>query len=161
QHAAHERVLYEDFWQKRQEGAPEVQALLEPVTLELTSRERTLIGDQTEALAGHGFAIEPFGDGACVLLALPRSLAAGDARQAVREFIDAMLEEGEGDRQDRVAMSLACHGAIRAGKTLSLEEMRELARQLEESETPNTCPHGRPTMIHLSAETLARQFGRR
>jgi DNA mismatch repair protein MutL len=161
QHAAHERVLYEDFWQKRQEGAPEVQALLEPVTLELTSRERTLIGDQTEALAGHGFAIEPFGDGACVLRALPRSLAAGDARQAVREFIDAMLEEGEGDRQDRVAMSLACHGAIRAGKTLSLEEMRELARQLEESETPNTCPHGRPTMIHLSAETLARQFGRR
>jgi len=72
-----------------------------------------------------------------------------------------MLGEGEGDRRDRVAMSLACHGAIRAGKTLSLDEMRELVRQLEESEAPNTCPHGRPTMIHLSAETLARQFGRR
>ena len=72
-----------------------------------------------------------------------------------------MLEEGEGDRRDRVAMSPACHGAIHAGKTLSLDEMRELVRQLEESGAPNRCPHGRPTMIHLSAETLARQFGRR
>ncbi len=52
-----------------------------------------------------------------------------------------MLEEGEGDRRDRVAMSPACHGAIRAGKTLSLDEMRELVRQLEESEAPNRCPH--------------------
>ncbi len=76
-------------------------------------------------------------------------------------FLDVMLEEGEGDRRDRVAMSLACHGAIRAGKTLTQEEMRELVTQLEGSEAPNTCPHGRPTMIHMSAELLARQFGRR
>ncbi len=55
----------------------------------------------------------------------------------------------------------ACHGAIRAGKTLSQEEMRELVVQLEGSEAPNSCPHGRPTMIHMSAELLARQFGRR
>jgi DNA mismatch repair protein MutL len=92
---------------------------------------------------------------------VPRALAGGDVRQAVHEFLDRMLEEGEGDRRDRVAMSLACHGAIRAGKTLSIEEMRELVRQLEASETPNTCPHGRPTMIHLSADVLAREFGRR
>jgi DNA mismatch repair protein MutL len=92
---------------------------------------------------------------------VPRMLSGGDVRQAVNEFLDTMLEEGEGDRRDRVAMSLACHGAIRAGKTLSLEEMRELVRQLEESDAPNTCPHGRPTMIHLSADVLAREFGRR
>jgi DNA mismatch repair protein MutL len=161
QHAAHERVLYERFWRKRQEGAPEVQGLLEPLLLELTPRQRTLIAEQAESLAGHGFDIEPFGGGACVLRALPCSLAGGDARQAVLQFVDMMFEEGEGDRRDRVAMSLACHGAVRAGKTLSLDEMRELARQLEESEAPNTCPHGRPTMIHLRAETLAREFGRR
>ena len=131
------------------------------MSLELTPRQRTLIAEQAESLAGHGFDIEPFGGGACVLRALPRSLASGDARQAVLQFVDMMFEEGEGDRRDRVAMSLACHGAVRAGKTLSLDEMRELARQLEESEAPNTCPHGRPTMIHLSAETLAREFGRR
>ena len=161
QHAAHERVLYERFWGRRQERTPEVQGLLEPLSLELSPRQRTLIAEQAEPLAAHGFEIEPFGDGACVLRALPRSLAAGDVRQAVVEFLDLMFEEGEGDRRDRVAMSLACHAAVRAGKTLSLDEMRELARQLEESETPNTCPHGRPTMIHLSAETLAREFGRR
>jgi DNA mismatch repair protein MutL len=161
QHAAHERVLYERFWRKRQQGAPEVQGLLDPMSLELPSRERTLIAEQAESLASHGFEIEPFGDGACVLRALPRSLAGGDVRQSVLAFLDTMLEEGEGDRSDRVAMSLACHGAVRAGKTLSIEEMRELAQQLEESEAPNTCPHGRPTMIHLSAETLAREFGRR
>jgi len=161
QHAAHERVLYERFWRKRQQGAPEVQGLLDPMSLELPSRERTLIAEQAESLASHGFEIEPFGDGACLLRALPRSLAGGDVRQSVLAFLDTMLEEGEGDRSDRVAMSLACHGAVRAGKTLSIEEMRELAQQLEESEAPNTCPHGRPTMIHLSAETLAREFGRR
>jgi DNA mismatch repair protein MutL len=93
--------------------------------------------------------------------ALPAALAASDPRRAVASFLDTMLEEGEGDRRDRVAMSLACHGAIRAGKTLSQEEMRELVDQLERSEAPNTCPHGRPTMIHMSAALLARQFGRR
>jgi DNA mismatch repair protein MutL len=162
QHAAHERVLYEQYCRRRREGTPEVQGLLEPLSLEVSPRQRALLGEQAEALREHGFDIEPFGDGAFVLRSAPQSLgAAGDVREAVRRFLDAMLEEGEGDQRDRVAMSLACHGAIRAGKTLSMEEMRELVRQLEESEVPNTCPHGRPTMVHLSAEALARGFGRR
>jgi DNA mismatch repair protein MutL len=161
QHAAHERVLYEQFWQRRQEGAPETQGLLEALPLELSPRQRALLTEQSLALQEHGFEVEPFGDGAYLLRSLPRALAAGDVRQTVLEFLDTMLEESEGDRRDRVAMSLACHGAIRAGKTLALEEMRELVRQLEESEAPNTCPHGRPTMLHMSADLLAREFGRR
>jgi len=161
QHAAHERVLYEEFWRRRQEGTPDVQGLLEPLALELSPGQRAAVAPQSEALAEHGFEIEPFGEGAYLLRSLPKALAAGDVRETVLQFIDAMVEEGEGDRRDRVAMSLACHGAIRAGKTLALEEMRELVRQLEESESPNTCPHGRPTMLHMSAELLAREFGRR
>jgi DNA mismatch repair protein MutL len=161
QHAAHERVLYEGFWRRRQEGSPEVQGLLETLSLDVSPRHRGMLGDQAEALREHGFEIEPFGESSYVLRSVPRTLGQGDVREAVRQFLDAMLEEGEGDHRDRVAMSLACHGAIRAGKTLSLEEMRELVRQLEESEAPNTCPHGRPTMIHLSADVLAREFGRR
>ena len=153
QHAAHERVLYERFWRLRQEGSPEVQGLLEPLSLEVSPRQRAMLGEQAELLREHGFDLEPFGQGAFVLRSVPRSLAVGaDLREGVRRFLDMMLEEGEGDRRDRVAMSLACHGAIRAGKTLSLDEMRELVRLLEESEAPNTCPHGRPTMIHLSAD---------
>ena len=180
QHAAHERVLYERFCRLRQRRAPEVQGLLEPVTLELSPRHRALLAEQSEALRDHGFQIEPFGDGAYLLRALPCSLAIADVRQTVLEFLDLMLEEdgpsaGSGrdpsilrprsgqasSGRDRVAMALACHGAVRAGKTLTLDEMRELVRQLEECEAPNTCPHGRPTMIQLSAEALAREFGRR
>jgi DNA mismatch repair protein MutL len=162
QHAAHERVLYERFCQARQEGAPEAQGLLEPVPIEVSAQQGSMLGEQADLLSEHGFDLEPFGQSAYVVRAVPRSLASGgDPREDVRRFLDTMLEEGEGDHRDRVAMSLACHGAIRAGKTLSLDEMRELVRLLEESEAPNTCPHGRPTMIHLSAATLAREFGRR
>ena len=161
QHAAHERVLYERFCRQRLEQRPDAQALLEPVTLELSPPQRALLAEQGEPLREHGFQVEPFGEGSYLVRALPASLAASDPRQAVASFLDLMLEEGEGDRRDRVAMSLACHGAIRAGKTLSQEEMRELVSLLEASEAPHTCPHGRPTMVHMSADTLARQFGRR
>jgi DNA mismatch repair protein MutL len=161
QHAAHERVLYEKFWKQRSDGNPESQGLLEALSLEVSPSQRGLLTEQAGLLAEHGFEIEPFGESTFVVRSLPAALAGGDVREAVGQFVDRMLEEGEGDRRDRVAMSLACHGAIRAGKNLSVEEMRELVRQLEESEAPNTCPHGRPTMIHLSAEVLAREFGRR
>ena len=171
QHAAHERVLYERFYRQRLERAPEVQALLEPLTLDLSPPQRALLAQNEEMLRDHGFDVEPFGDGSYLVRALPAPLTAtpaaggptagGDPRQAIASFLDLMLEEGEGDRRDRVAMSLACHGAVRAGKTLSQEEMRELVTQLEGSEAPNTCPHGRPTMIHMSAGMLAREFGRR
>jgi DNA mismatch repair protein MutL len=161
QHAAHERVLYERFCRRRLEASPELQALLEPLALDLPPPQRALLGEHEALLREHGFDLEPFGQGSYLVRALPASLAAADPRQAVASFLDLMIEEGEGDRRDRVAMSLACHGAIRAGKTLSQDEMRELVDLLERSEAPNTCPHGRPTMIHMSADLLARQFGRR
>jgi len=164
QHAAHERVLYERFCRQRLERRPDAQALLEPLTLELSPPQRALLVEQEAPLREHGFQVEPFGEGSYLVRALPAALASaggGDPRQAVTSFLDLMLEEGEGDRRDRVAMSLACHGAIRAGQTLSQEEMRELVSLLEGSEAPHTCPHGRPTMVHMSAEALARQFGRR
>jgi DNA mismatch repair protein MutL len=161
QHAAHERVLYERFCRQRLERAPEVQVLLEPLALDLSPPHRALIAEHEDLLRDHGFAVEPFGEGSYLVRTVPTTLAASDPRQAIASFLDLMLEEGEGDRQDRVAMSLACHGAIRAGKTLSQEEMRELVTQMEASEAPATCPHGRPTMMHVSAEMLARQFGRR
>ena len=63
--------------------------------------------------------------------------------------------------EDRAAYSIACHSAIRAGKVMSNQEMSELTRQLEECQQPNNCPHGRPTMIHLSESQLEREFGRR
>lgn len=161
QHAAHERVLYERFCRLRQGRRPEVQPLLEPLALEPSPRQRALLAQEAEALREHGFHLEPFGEGSYLVRAVPAALAGGDLRQAVMQVLDLMLEGEGGDRRDRVAMSLACHAAVRAGKTLSMEEMRELVRQLEGCQAPNTCPHGRPTMIHMSAELLAREFGRR
>ena len=67
----------------------------------------------------------------------------------------------EGRSQERILTSVACHGSIRAGKKLSMEEMRELVRQLEQSETVGNCPHGRPSVIHVSGDLLAKSFRRR
>jgi DNA mismatch repair protein MutL len=161
QHAAHERVLYERFCAARAGSTADVQALLNPVTLELPPRLRSLIATEAEGLVAHGFLLDSFGEASFILRGVPAPLAKGDVRENVARFLDAMSEESEGDRRDRVAMSLACHGAIRAGKQLSTEEMRELVRQLEEADSPNTCPHGRPTIVHMSADALARGFGRR
>ncbi len=161
QHAAHERVLYERFCAARESRRPDSQGLLEPLALDLPPRLRALVGQEEEALAGHGFAIEPFGEGSLIVRSVPAQLGRGDVREAVERFLGDLLEEDEGDRRDRVAMSLACHGAVRAGKTLSPEEMRDLVLQLEGSQSPHTCPHGRPTMVHMSADALARGFGRR
>jgi DNA mismatch repair protein MutL len=161
QHAAHERVLYERFCLARANRNPDAQGLLDPLALELPPRLRALVEAETEALAGHGFVIEPFGEVSLIVRSLPAQLAQGDVREAVLRVLDVMLEEEEGDGRDRVAMSLACHGAIRAGKTLTPEEMRELVLQMEAAASPHTCPHGRPTMVHMSAEALARGFGRR
>jgi DNA mismatch repair protein MutL len=162
QHAAHERVLYDRFVEARAKQLPEMQGLLDAVTVELSPRHLSLMSTESDSLRAHGFELDAFGDsGSHVIRAVPASLASADAREGITRFLDLMLEEGEMDGRDRVAMSLACHGAIRAGKTLSIEEMRDLVRQLEETASPNTCPHGRPTMVHMSAEVLAREFGRR
>ena len=163
QHAAHERVLYERFLVERRQGEREVQPLLQPASLELTARQRSLLESFGEELAAAGLALEPFGDGAYLLREVPPSLAGGDATKAVIELLDLLGRE-DGPKEEpahRVAASLACHAAVRAGQTMSDEEQRELLRLLEATEHPRTCPHGRPTMIHLSAQALAKQFRRR
>jgi len=113
-------------------------------------------------LAGLGFALEPFGERAVLIRAVPAELAGRDAARAVAEYLDAVSAGSPPpDRAERAVMTLACHAAIRAGKTLTLEEMRELVRLLEASESPQGGPHGRPTMVHVSAAALEREFGRR
>jgi len=162
QHTAHERVLYERFTAERARMAVASQQLLTPVPLELTPRQHAAMAKHVEALTELGFEIEPFGGETYLLRAVPAVLERGDIGQAVAEILDELAEEGTGETQEEKALiSVVCHSAVRAGQTLSMEEMRDLVRQLEETSLPHTCPHGRPTMIHLSAEQLAREFGRR
>jgi len=174
QHTAHERVLYERFAAERAHKAVASQQLLTPLPLELTPRQQAAMAEHLEALTELGFEIEPFGGETYLLRAVPAALergpsttlrrgsGQGDIGQAVIEILDELAEEDGGEtREEKTLISVVCHSAVRAGRTLSMEEMRDLVRQLEETSLPHTCPHGRPTMIHLSAEQLAREFRRR
>lgn len=161
QHAAHERILYERLL-STPAGSAEVQGFLDPAPVDLAPHQEQALQAAADALAEQGFSIEPFGGRTYLLRAAPAVLGGQDAGRALLEFLDILArEDSPADPRERVAVSLACHGAIRAGRTLSQEEMRELVKQLEETQTPHTCPHGRPTMIHLSAESLAKEFKRR
>ncbi len=161
QHAAHERVLFERALAQRGRRATDVQPLLEPLAVELTPRQEEALREGGEALAQFGFVIEPFGGRSYLLRAVPAMLAGTGLAEAVKEAIDSLDDESAGAGEDeRIARSLACHGSVRAGQLLSGDEMKELIRQLEQTASPRTCPHGRPTMIHLSAGRLQREFGR-
>jgi len=166
QHAAHERVLYERFLASVLAGAPDVQGLLEPVTVELSASHQALIGEHAGAMRALGFEIDHFGDAAYVVRAVPAAMAGDDVPQRIVELLDRMQrDDGPQDAAPgaphRVAASLACHASVRAGMPMSGDEQRELLRQLEQAESPRTCPHGRPTMVHLAADAIAREFRRR
>ncbi len=157
QHAAHERILFErikDKWLRRE---MEVQALLQPAPFEVSPRQAEALKARCEKLSEFGFAIEPFGERTFLVRALPAPLAGEDWQGAIRELLE--IGEGEG-WGERVAISMACHSAVRAGQVLTGDEMREMVRELEQVSLPHSCPHGRPTMIHLSSGQIEREFGR-
>ncbi len=161
QHAAHERVLFDKILAEWTQRTVEVQALLEPVTVEFSLKQGELLKDRGELLAQFGFTIEPFGDRTYLVRAVPAMLVGKGIAEAVKETLDSLDDEADTTKvEGRIARSLACHGAVRAGQLLSQEEMRGLIRQLEKAVSPRTCPHGRPTMIHLSSGRLEREFGR-
>jgi DNA mismatch repair protein MutL len=160
QHAAHERVLYERFLASMRAGTPESQGLLEPVTVELSPAHQALLLQHTTAFARLGFDVDHFGDRAFVVRAVPPAMADDPARR-IGELLDRMQRDDGPADEHRAAASLACHAAVRAGMPMSAEEQRELLRALEGADQPRTCPHGRPTVVHLAADALAREFRRK
>ncbi len=157
QHAAHERILFEKVVNQRLQREIEVQGLLEPATLEVNPKQEEALQSYLERLTEFGFNIEPFGGRTYIVRAVPALLQNKDWMGAVLELLDS---SGGSDWAENIAISIACHSAIKAGQTLTNDEMRELVRQLERATTPNTCPHGRPTMIRLTPEQLQKEFGR-
>ncbi|MBI2849579.1 MAG: DNA mismatch repair endonuclease MutL [Chloroflexi bacterium] len=168
QHAAHERILFERIRTQIARHKLEVQGLLEPATFEVTPRQDESLKACYRELAESGFSIEPFGERSYLVRAVPLPLNKKDWAAALRELLEAMseglvpskAEGGDTDWREKVAISFACHGAIKAGQTLADSEMREMLRQLEETSTPNSCPHGRPTMIRLSLSQMEKEFHR-
>jgi len=164
QHAAHERVLFEKLIaQQAQKNLPS-QALLTPVVVQLPPPQVTLLGEHLPVLAHFGFEIEPFGPNAFQVRAMPSLFGSGDPAAALRAVVED-FEEDESPLQAEVEVRIAARVckrmAVKAGQVLSPDEQRALLTDLENCASPRTCPHGRPTMIHLSVDMLERQFGRR
>ena len=163
QHAAHERILYERLYAEHAQQRLAIQPLLEPLVLDLSPEQAGVAGGALETLAEWGLEIEPFGGGSFLLRSLPAVLNAQNPQSAAAEIIDGLaqgLDVVGGTLEARLVTLICKRAAIKGGKVLRFEEMQEMVRQLEECASPRTCPHGRPTMIHVSAGELARQFGR-
>jgi len=164
QHAAHERVLYERLLAQQATAQVAVQRLLEPLTVELTPAQSEELETWLDPLLKLGFEVEPFGGHTVLVRAIPTTLGRIDVRQTLAGILDDLsLEQTPlADEIDAKMAAAACkRGAVKAGQTLGEEEMRALVRQLEETTSPRTCPHGRPTMILLGQAWLEREFGRR
>ncbi len=163
QHAAHERVLYEKLMAERAKGSIPSQHLLEPVPVTVESELAALLADHLDALLAIGFDIEPFGRDTYLVRGVPAVLSGQDPARVVDEVVRG-LAEGEDVTGQAIEERLITHickrAAVKAGQVLSEQEMRALVRELEACRTPHTCPHGRPTMIHITAERLASMFGR-
>jgi DNA mismatch repair protein MutL len=162
QHAAHERVTYERLMTQRGTQAFDQQSLLIPQTLDLPPAAHALLLSNADLLNEWGFAIEEFGMSLRVR-SVPAGLRENTLSAALLEVADHLHGRGGSTPDDwREAMltTLACHSSVRAGQTLSFEEMRQLLTRLEQCAAPRTCPHGRPTMILVSGTQLERQFGR-
>jgi DNA mismatch repair protein MutL len=160
-HAAHERILYDRILAQWSQKEVEVQGLLEPITVEFSPREEETLRGGGQFLVEFGFTIEPFGNRSYLIRTIPALMAGSNIIEIVTGLIGTLANrEGPTRMEEKIAESLACHGAIRAGQQLSSEEMHELVEQLEQTKQPRTCPHGRPTMIHLSARQLEKEFGR-
>ena len=163
QHAAHERVLFDRIVRQAAQREVPSQPLLTPAAVELTPAQAETLESHQEFLRTYGFGLEPFGDRNIYLLrAMPAILTSQDPAQSLRDVLDMAAFDGLlREREDILAASVACHSAIRAGQSLTDAEMRALLEQLEVTDSPHTCPHGRPTLLHFSSYHMEREFGRR
>ena len=163
QHAAHERILYERFLREREAGSPARQALLAPIPIRVGAQRALALPELAPKLAELGFALEPFGPETVLLREVPALLAERPAaiEEAFLDALDALSGPQQEHWLERTLVRLVCHAAIRAGDVLDLPRMRQLLEELERTEKPRTCPHGRPTMLYWSADQVQLQFRRR
>ncbi len=162
QHAAHESVLFYRLLRHWDGGEPEVQPLLDPVPVPLTPEQQDTVAEALPTLAAYGFVLEDFGDGTWLLRAVPAMSRSVQAEKMIGELLAEGVVHPHGATPSHWAMaaSIACHSAVRAGQSLSDQEMTELLHALETTTDPSHCPHGRPTTIRVTTGMLEREFGR-
>ena len=165
QHAAHERLVLERL---KAAGAEEAvarsQALLIPEVVELDETSCDRLEEAADTLARHGLALERFGPSAMLVRSLPHAIARTDPVKLLRDIDDDLALNGEalhlGEKLDLVLATMACHGSVRAGRTLRVDEMNALLREMERTPRSGQCNHGRPTWVKLSMADVEKLFGR-
>lgn len=166
-HAAHERILYEKFLKK---DGIDVEDLLIPIRVELPAKEFNIIMNYKDSLHELGLHIEEFGGNNVIIRALPKELHKADMGRLLLDIASGIIEEEESGAKGiskkeslsrNIAARLACHKSIRGSKPLNSEELSRLIADLDKTEMPNRCPHGRPTKISFSADDLKKMFKRK
>jgi DNA mismatch repair protein MutL len=162
QHAAHERVLYEQV-KEREHSGRSTQELLVPVTLSLRPAEAGLLREYLPVLAADGFRIEEFGADSFIVQAVPVVLGRMEDADVIREILDELVTGKErvslGHRES-LARIIACRAAVKAGAVLSPDQARRLIAQLGMTKNPYTCPHGRPTILRFTKTQIETMFRR-
>lgn len=165
QHAAHERLVYERMKAERAGSGVERQVLLLPEIVELGEGAVTRLVERRDELAGLGLVLEGFGPGAVVIREIPKLLGQPDIGSLVRDVAAELEETGTAlaleERLAHICGTMACHGSVRAGRRLAVEEMNALLRDMENTPHSGQCNHGRPTYVHLKLAEIERLFGRR
>ena len=165
QHAAHERLVYEQMKMDLEDSGVARQLLLMPEVVELGPERATQLCSRASQLAELGLVIEPFGEGAILVRETPAILGETDSSglvhqlsEALENFMDTVSLRA---RLDEVCSTMACHGSVRAGRRLNIAEMNALLREMERTPRSGQCNHGRPTYIDLKLTDIDRLFGRR
>mgnify|MGYP001823771487 CR=1 FL=1 len=165
QHAAHERLVYENLKRSLATRTISSQVLLIPDVIDMPEEDCDRLLTHADELAEFGLVIERFGPGAIAVRETPAILGDFDSSGLVRQLVDELAEWGDSGelkaRIDYVAATMACHGSVRSGRRLSGEEMNSLLRQMESTPGSGQCNHGRPTYIELKLSDIERLFGRR
>jgi DNA mismatch repair protein MutL len=164
QHAAHERILFEQMMKRMETGDAPSQRLLLPETLELSARDAQFLREQLDTFCRLGVGISEFGEHTFLLDALPPFAKVPDAKQFTLGVIDQLKRSGESINKIRlgedVIAKTVCRHAVKANDSLHDKELEKLLADLRACEMPYTCPHGRPTLIELSCQELEKKFGR-
>lgn len=161
QHAAHERILFEKMLASLKN--PPSQTLLESVVVDFSPASADLVKENLPVLRSLGFDVEEFGPGAFVIRAVPAVLGSGSPEGVLRAAVeDLEVDESplEGRMEEKIIARVCKRAAVKAGQVLTPEEQKGLLLDLEACQSPRTCPHGRPTMIHLPVDFLEKKFGR-
>jgi DNA mismatch repair protein MutL len=161
QHAAHERILYEQVMRSKKSR---VQELITPVMIELTPKEKVLMEEYIPYLEEYGFGISEFGNNTYVVTFVPEVFGRLEDTHVIHDVISDLLTEGKVKKEtgilEKVSKTLACRAAIKGGAACTLKQMEDLIEQLKTAENPYSCPHGRPTVITFTKGELDRMFAR-